>query len=233
MHVNSSILERSLLLNEEVINLVPPLKDYEYPYSAEVLEQQVKLIFLTSQRTQVMKIFEAWGKLMWKSSSANLKNHRNWTIPFCVLVVMIMVMEKSITSSQLLCEARIQLLGSDAKAERARAAELTSLIKTQLFERFKEIFHLRFKTRKGGMESCNPIRDGLATMGVVTVDEQTTQFLSNLVLIVKELGKTIPSGLSNILTLLEHEQASATMVEGQVMSSGSLVRAFIDDFVGH
>jgi len=63
------------------------------------------------------------------------------------------------------------------------------LTQTQLFERCKEIFHSSFKTRKGGKEACNPIRDGIAAFRGKTVNEGISRLVWDLDEVIRDYGK--------------------------------------------
>lgn len=62
----------------------------------------------------------------------------------------------------------------------------------ELFDRCKEIFHTSFKTRKGGKEAYNPIRDGKAAFRGKAVNEGITRFVWDLESVMRDFGKTEP-----------------------------------------
>jgi hypothetical protein len=116
----------------------------------------------------------------------------DWMTCFLVLTMLILAMDKTIMEAYFMCEARIKYYGVDEKAERARFEQLKTLIEANLFERCKEIFHARFKTRKRGNESMNPIRDGVAAWRGETVPETTTNLINNLQHFIREYSKSSP-----------------------------------------
>lgn len=133
----------------------------EYPkYSAARLAQrQLKLAFFTVHRLRVVKVLRGWGKLLSDPAVGN----EGWASCFCVLLVMILFMDKTILVAQDFCENNIKHYGEDPDMERRQFAELVRLLEKEVFERYKELFHVRYKTRKGGNGSCNPIRDDIVT----------------------------------------------------------------------
>jgi len=66
-------------------------------------------------------------------------------------------------------------------------------MQTELFERCKEIFHSSFKTRKGGKEACNPIRDGIRAFRGKAVNEGISRFVRDLDAIMRQFGKKNPN----------------------------------------
>ena len=98
--------------------------------------------------------------------------------------------DKSLESAYYFCENRIRNYGDDPLMEREKFYELVRLTQTELFERCKEIFHSSFKTRKGGKEACNPLRDGIAAFRGKTVNEGISQLVWDLAAIIREFGKT-------------------------------------------
>jgi hypothetical protein len=64
------------------------------------------------------------------------------------------------------------------------------LAEKELFDKCKEIFHSRFKIRKAGKESFNPIRDGWGTAFRGRQNNQDSKtFITNLNLIVIQSGE--------------------------------------------
>jgi len=87
------------------------------------------------------------------------------------------------------CENRIATKGAEAEKERAEFQRIVRLTQTKLFERCKEIFHSSFKTRKGGKEACNPIRDGIRAFRGKVVNEGISRFVWDMDAIMREHGK--------------------------------------------
>jgi hypothetical protein len=98
--------------------------------------------------------------MMW-SSNKSMGMEQKWATSFSVLVMLILVVDKMIESADLYCQSRVHMHNHEAVAEQRAFEDLVRLTQRELFERCKEIFHSSFKTRKGGKEACNPIRDGL------------------------------------------------------------------------
>jgi hypothetical protein len=90
------------------------------------------------------------------------------------------------------CENRIANKNAEAKKERAEFQKLVEVTQTELFERCKEIFHTSFKTRKGGKEACNPIRDGIRAFRGNTVNEGISRFVWDLDAIMRQFGENGP-----------------------------------------
>ncbi len=97
---------------------------------------------------------------MWATNN-NPNKDQEWAVAFGVFVILILVMDKTLSAAYFFCEGRIQNYGHEAGSERQKFDELVRLTERELFDRCKEIFHWKFKTRKGGKEACNPIRDGV------------------------------------------------------------------------
>jgi hypothetical protein len=152
--------------------------------AARCAQRQIKLAFWLVQRPRIVQVLEAWGKMMWKTSESNTR----WAPAFCVFIVLILIMDKTISSAYLMCRNRIENYGHDARTEMAEVQELVRLMETQLFERCKEIFHSRFKTRKGANDRCNPFRDGVNAWRKQQVDETTARLVIELQRIARDFG---------------------------------------------
>lgn len=94
-------------------------------------------------------------------------------------------------SAYLFCETEIRQRGASARSERAKFRDLVRLTEKELFDRCKEIFHTSFKTRKGGKEACNPIRDGIGGFRGKAVNEGISRFVWDLEAVLRDFGKTI------------------------------------------
>jgi hypothetical protein len=136
-----------------------------------------------------MRVLQEWGKIMRKTSDSNTR----WAPAFCVFIVLILIMDNTIAASYLLCRTNIESRGNDKRAESAKFQDLVRLMETQLFERCKEIFHSRYKTRKGANDRCNPFRDGVASWRKQGVDEKTAILVEELQRIVHDFGMCRPS----------------------------------------
>jgi hypothetical protein len=115
---------------------------------------------------------------------------KRWTTAFCVFMILVLAMDKMIGAAYRKCESRARRNEGDPVTERKGFENLVRLTECELFERCKEIFHIRYKTRKGWNERINPIRDGFeveAWKGQ-TIDEKTTRLVADLRRIMRDLG---------------------------------------------
>jgi hypothetical protein len=145
------------------------------------------------QQQRVLRVLQDWGKIMRKTSDANTR----WAPAFCVFIVLILIMDSTIAAAYLMCRNNIESRRNDAKTESAKFQELVRLIETQLFEWCKEIFHSRYKTRKGANDRCNPFRDGVAAWRKQRVDEKTAILVGELQRIVHDFGMCHPSSCTS------------------------------------
>lgn len=181
IHVISTILERSLILDDDSLRRVEKhLNDsFPRPSAANCVQRQIKFALFLAQRERVSQVLEDWGHMMW-SSSKGMNVEQKWATSFSVLVMLILVVDKMIEAADLFCRGEVQHHGADALAERRSFEELVRLTQRELFERCKEIFHSSFKTRKGGKEACNPIRDGLSAFRGRPVPEGISRLVWDL-----------------------------------------------------
>lgn len=127
---------------------------------------------------------------MWTiHNSAN--NADRWSVGFSVFMVLILTIDKTLGAAYSLCESRIEHRDASAEAERVEFRQLVRLTETSLFERCKEIFHWKFKTRKGGKEACNPIRDGMAAFKGKAVSDNIKELVKDLQKIAQDFGASI------------------------------------------
>lgn len=160
--MNAVILERSLTLDDESQSHVQQQLQEEYPAGSapRCAQRQIKLAFYFLQEKRINRILKDWGNMMW-STSNNTSKDNEWATAFSVFLMMILVTDKILGSAYYFCEGNIQHGHREANSERRQFQKLVDLTEKELFERCKEIFHWKFKTRKGGKEACNPIRDGI------------------------------------------------------------------------
>ena len=161
----------------------------EYPARSapNCAARQIKFALFLAQREQVFNVLREWGAMMW-SSNKTVDVEQKWATSFGVLAMLILVVDKMVESAYLFCEGRIKHHGHEAAAERRAFEELVRLTQTELFERCKEIFHSSFKTRKGGREACNPIRDGLGAFRGRPVPEGISRLVRELQSAHREFG---------------------------------------------
>lgn len=191
IHVISTMLERSLILDDDSHQRVEAHLREEYPprTAPNCAQRQIKFALFLAQRKQVTKVLEDWGAMMW-SSSRSVDTEKKWAKSFSVLLMLILVVDKMFETANFFCEGRIHNHGYDASSERRQLADLVRLTERELFERCKEIFHSSFKTRKGGKEACNPIRDGLETaFRGRSVPEGISRLVWDLQRALREFGK--------------------------------------------
>jgi hypothetical protein len=131
-----------------------------------------------------MRVLREWGKLMRSSAGSEKK----WPTVFCVFLVLTLTMDMTIVAAYNFTEVRIKFKGRHPKTERANFESLRRLMETELFEKCKEIFHSRYKTRKGGNERCNPIRDGNDTWRGEAVDGRTLDLVDDMQQVVQDFG---------------------------------------------
>ena len=191
IHVASTILERSLVLDKASLDDVQAHLGHEYPGNSAPrgAQRQIKLAVFMEQRPRIERVLKQWGKLMRSTTRAE----KNWPTAFCVFIVLTLTMDKTIAAAHHFCEGRIKFRGRDAKTERETFENLRRLMETNLFQRCKEIFHCRYKTRKGGNERCNPIRDGTSAWRGEEVDGRTARLIDDIQRVVREFGMCSPN----------------------------------------
>lgn len=129
---------------------------------------------------------------MWTIKDTASKD-QEWAVGFGVFLILALVMDKTLGAAYYFCEDRILHENYDVKSERAIFQELVNLIQKELFDRCKEIFHWKWKTRKGGREACNPIRDGMDAFKGRCLDPSIARLVWDLQRIVSEFGECLPS----------------------------------------
>jgi hypothetical protein len=213
MHVTAVILERSLTLDDESQYQVQQQLNEEYPEGSapRCAQRQIKLAFYFLQERRIMRVLKDWGNMMW-STSNNTSKDNEWATAFSVFLMMILVTDKILGAAWYFCEANIQHGRREAVSERRQFQKLVELTEKELFERCKEIFHWKFKTRKGGKEACNPIRDGIEAFQSKSksapIDGSVRSLVGDLQSIVGEFGKINP-GCYETLRLTSHRKRSA------------------------
>ncbi len=132
--------------------------------------------------------------MMW-STSSNTSKDNEWATAFSVFLMMILVMDKMLGAAWYFCEGNIAHRRNDPSSERRKFEKLAELTEKELFERCKEIFHWKFKTRKGGKEACNPIRDGIEAFQSKSksapIDGSVKSLVGELRTIAEDFGKMI------------------------------------------
>lgn len=163
----------------------------EYPRqsAASCAQRQIKFALFLVQRQRIFDVLKEWGSLMW-SSNKNVDSEQKWATSFSVLMMLILLVDKTLEAAFFCCENRIKYHDQEAAAERRLLRELVRLTQTELFERCKEIFHTSFKTRKGGKEACNPIRDGILAFRGRSVNEGISRLVRDLQSATREFGKS-------------------------------------------
>jgi len=226
IHVASTILERSLILDEGSMNTVESYFGTKYPKrsASRCVMRQVKLAFFEAQQKRIVKVLESWGSMMW-SGIKSTTSDKKWATSFSVFLTLILSIDKTLNLAYYFCEGRIANKGYAASSERRKFQELVRLTQAELFERCKEIFHSSFKTRKNGKEACNPIRDGLEAFKNDDVDEAIMRFVLGLRVITREFGREIKSHRSLL--------SDPTGDDELYTDEGRLACIFLDDFLEH
>ncbi|KAJ5040480.1 uncharacterized protein L3040_006136 [Drepanopeziza brunnea f. sp. 'multigermtubi'] len=224
VHVTSVILERSLFLDEESLHKVQDHLQQEYPRRSapRCAQRQIKLALFLLQQRRIQMVLKEWGSMMWATLPSTTKD-KDWAVAFGVFLTLILVMDKTLGAAFYFCEGRIQHHGYQASTEREAFQDLVRLTQQELFDRCKEIFHWKFKTRKGGREACNPIRDGMdAFQGKAkTTDHDILRFVTELQKVVGEFESDIRS----------HKSTDGDL-ESAYTDAGRLACIFLDDFLG-
>lgn len=191
MHVTAVILERSLVLDPDSLHQVENHLQQHFPERSapRCAQRQIKLAFFLLQQRRIMRVLKDWGNLMW-ATNPSMSKDKEWALAFSVFVTLILVMDKTLGAAYYFCEGRIKHHGQPAGPERSEFDKLVRLTQKELFERCKEIFHWKFKTRKGGKEACNPIRDGAEAFQGKSklVDPDVVRFVRDLQEVVGEFG---------------------------------------------
>jgi len=160
---------------------------------------------------------------MWKmEKSSTAANDRSWATSFCVLIMMSLVIDKSLASAYYFCETEIAHKGKEERMERERWRTLVTLTQRELFERCKEIFHWKFKTRKGGREACNPIRDGLDTFKDRIVDTDIVNLVRDVRQLMGQFDKEIR---------IHKLSPSQQWQDKPYLNAGRLASVFLSDFL--
>lgn len=240
-----TILERSLILDDLSRQIVEQTLGQRFPAKSvpRCAQRQIKLALFNQQRQRIISVLAKWGSMMWTSNNGTT-NERKWAIGFSVFLLLTLIIDKTLGAAYLFCESRVAQTDTLADTERAQLHRLARLSETELFERCKEILHSRFKTRKAGKESCNPIRDGSAAWKGKPVDARTDKFVMDLQGIVAEFGESmaaLPQRLRVfVLTLPGEEVRSHRSVvpedpsdDRPYLDAGRLACILLDDFLDH
>ena len=93
IHVVETILERSLILDDNSMRQVERLLGERFPpkSASRCLQKQMKLAFYEVQQKRIFKVLETWGSLMW-TSNKNTAIDKKWSTSFSVLLALILVM---------------------------------------------------------------------------------------------------------------------------------------------
>ncbi|QSZ30802.1 hypothetical protein DSL72_000360 [Monilinia vaccinii-corymbosi] len=190
IHIACVILERSLILDNESTNLVEWHLGEDFPAdsSPRCASRQIKLAFFISQQERIKEVLEEWAQMMW-TSSLTTANELKWAIGFSVLLVLTLVMDKTLGLEYCNAESRVKHGGKEAEIERKEFQTRVKFTQTNLFERCKEIFHSRFKTRKWGKESFNPIRDGKGAWHGKVIDDRIVGFVNDMQSVVRDFDR--------------------------------------------
>ena len=190
MHVATSVLEKNLALDNLSANDVQMHLGHSYSEKAvaRCVQRQIKLAFFQSQMKRINKVLAEWSHMMWSVGNP-AGNDNKWAVSFCVFLLTTLVMGKMRANGHYYCENNIRYKGAEPTFERAKLTELLKNGEIQVFARCKEIFHSKFKTRKGGKEACNPIRDGLEAFRGRPVEDGIKDLTYDLQGVIKQFGK--------------------------------------------
>lgn len=243
MHVAFTILERSLILEAESLQRVQETLQASFPSrtAPRCAQRQIKLAVFNVQRQRIIRVLLEWGKLMWRFSP---DDKASWATAFSVFIMIILAIDKTLTSAYYFCEGTINLGHSTGKTEQAAFKQLVTLTQRELFERCKEIFHRKFRTRKHGTEVCNPIRDGVAAFGRRATEQRTVELVEDLLLLAKDFGTCSPEKYGhrtiNLTTpepeIRAHRAQPPRDSDTELMEytdAGRLACIFLDDFLDH
>ncbi|KAK6614637.1 fungal zn binuclear cluster domain containing protein [Botrytis cinerea] len=216
IHIACAILERSLILDGESTNLVEGRLREDFPPESSP------------------RFLREWGQMMWTSNRATT-NERKWAIGFSVLLVLTLVMDKTLGLSYFNTESRIRHGGKEAIIERHEFQERVKVTQTNLFERCKEILHSKFKTRKGGKESFNPIRDGDGAWRGKVIDERIAGFVHDVKNVVRDHEPQVRSCRVKVSKILRDDPLSLSLKanESPYTDAARLACVFLDDFLEH
>lgn len=232
IHVTCTMLERSFILDNDSAHRVQTVLNQDFPREAapKCAQRQMKLALFSLQRQKIEDVLQRWGKMMHSSASTENK----WEIAFCVFVLLTLIMDKTIAAVHTSCESKIQFQGCAEQEEKRLFHELVTLMQREFFERCKEIFHSRFKTRRNGKESCNPIRDDMgAWRGKEKPEFRTVQLIGDVQRVMRDFGigrETRPSAQSS-----KHGERGGVGQEYDVSENvyanlGRLATIFLRDF---
>lgn len=200
MHISFSILESQFSIHESSVPDVESLLGQELPARTPpvVLQKQLKLVLYVSQEKRIIEVLRGFGSQMWSSSLPKNRGDQ-WISLFCLMSLLAMAADKIIVAARTQRDARIIFQESYVlqKEEEVSVRNLEQLIRREFFDRCTEIFHWKFKTRKGGKEACNPIRDGFETLQGKGVDSQlesgAMEFVKELQNLAASMGTHLPS----------------------------------------
>ncbi|KAB8290549.1 hypothetical protein EYC80_010974 [Monilinia laxa] len=237
IHIACAILERSLILDDESTNLVEGHLGEDFPpeSSPRCASRQIKVAFFISQQERIKEVLKEWGQMMWTSNRATA-NERKWAIGFSVLLVLTLVMDKTLGLSYCNAESRIKHGGKEAEIERNEFQERVKVTQTNLFERCKEILHSKFKTRKGGKESFNPIRDGEGAWRGKVIDERIVGFVHDMKSVVRDFESQVRSCRGSRVSKNPRDDPlslSLKVDESPYTDAARLASVFLDDFLEH
>jgi len=215
----------------------------QYPLKStpRCAQRQIKLAFYNILRRRIVTVLKEWGKLLWKFSEIH-DTAESWTTAIAVFLILTLTMDKVLSSAYYFTEGRIAFHDHEARAEQATFQQLVILMERELFERCKEIFHWKFKTRKGGIIACNPIRDGIAAFRRNPPDQRSTNLVFGLRMLIEDFGtySSVAKGnrcidLTKSEPQIRAHRTQATQDKGteksQYTDAGRLSCIFLDDFL--
>lgn len=160
-HVICSLIDRSFLLDQESYDNARKQLKHEFPRHAapNLVQRQLKYIFFQGQQKRIISVLKSWGKSI---RQIDKPSSTLWTADFCVLSMLCLIMDVTISSAY---ELHVYRMETHRETNDRELRNLAGTIEEELFQKAKEIFHLRHRTRRGGRESYNPLRDGIDPHG--------------------------------------------------------------------
>jgi len=207
-HVICTLIDRSFYLDQDSYESARRQLKYEFPRDASpsLVQRELKFIFFAGQAERIRTVLQEWGKSIRKDLDS-----RNYWTDFCVLAMMCLVMDKTILSAY---ELHLYRMEVNLETNDRKLRELAGIIETELFQKSKEIFHGRHKTRKGG----NLLKEEIGPRSSQDQgrDRWSLKMRNELRLLVCRIGKT---------------PARRTVGENSYEESGRLTRIFLSDFL--
>lgn len=213
-HVNCTIIDRSLLLDQGSYELVQRrfMKNFPREAAPRVVQRQLKCMLFSGRQDRLRSVLQKWSK-----SIRGIKK-KTWLIDFCVLAVIVLCCDLTIKSAH---ESHLFKLKTNRETNDRELLNITRYIETEIFQKAKEVFHARHKTRMGGKASSNPMAedfDSRISEGR-NHDWWTPTLVAELRQLIIEIGKSRANGSR----IPDNEES--------YQGSGRLTNIFLSDFL--